>query len=114
MSLSTWFKYVGMAQQCKQLREITEVEAKIVNPAEAQQFRQALSREMGQQSRMQAALSRNLTMEKITEDPGTFQVLMSDPRALAAVQDVVENPDSLEKYREKPELYKALKKIFEL
>ena len=113
--LSTNIKSVhdGMEEQLKSLRGLLVEEEKIVDFQELAAFRQKL-RAILPDERL-SAVQKNLSMENIMKDPSIMTVLSSNPRALLAIQEMMEKgPSAVEKYRDDAALYSVLQKIFNL
>ncbi|KAL4543444.1 hypothetical protein Ndes2437B_g01280 [Nannochloris sp. 'desiccata'] len=62
-----------------------------------------------------STVQKNISMENIMKDPSIMMTLSSNPRALVAIDDVMQNgPFAIENYKDDEDLYKTLKKVLEM
>jgi hypothetical protein len=103
----------GMKRQISDFRRLLEEEEKIVDLNQLAAFRQQLTKAMPFE-RM-STVQKSLSMENIMKDPSIMMTLSSNPRALVAVDDIMQNgPFAIENYRDDEELYKTLRKVLEM
>jgi hypothetical protein len=69
-----------MMAQSQHLRELTDAEAAIADPAQLAAFRAGLAREMSAGAAAQDALARNLNMDKMMDKPWILEAIMSNPK----------------------------------
>jgi hypothetical protein len=97
-------------KQVKHYRMVVEEEEKLANnPDKLFAFQKRFKVEWDKEMRIPNLLSK-LDLESNPE----ILEMMTDSKALAAIGDVLMDKRDVEKYRERPILYKGLKKILEL
>jgi len=100
----------GMKRQIDDFRRLLEQEEKIVDLNQLAAFRQELSKAMPFE-RM-STVQKSISMENIMKDPSVMMTLSSNPRALVAIDDVMQNgPFAIENYKDDVDLYNTLKKV---
>lgn len=72
--------FTGLVATVKEMRELLEAEEKIVDPGELQLFRRQLAQQMSTSSKTQEVLAKNLTMEKMMQNPAAMQALVTNPK----------------------------------
>ena len=103
----------GMKRQIDEFRRLLEEEEKIVDLNQLASFRSQLAAAMPFE-RM-STIQKSISMENIMKDPSIMMTLGSNPRALLAIDDIMQNgPFAIENYRDEPDLYNTLKKVLEM